>query len=137
MESTLKEIESILNTVQLYQDGHYYLDIQKLKQAFHPKANIVGYYKGEQTFDSRDQYIEILTSEKSSYEIGEPSYIKLLSLDKTDTTVVVKIKSLISGIQYFSQLSMLKVEDKWQIINGLFHAEEQKNSIEVDNNHSQ
>ncbi|MEN8243568.1 MAG: nuclear transport factor 2 family protein [Thermodesulfobacteriota bacterium] len=124
MKSTLNELKSILNTVELYQDGHYHLDIQKLKQAFHPNAHIVGYYEGEQIFDGRDQYIEMLTAEKSSAELGEPSYTKLLSLDKTDTTVVVKIESLMSGTRFASQLSMLKVGDNWQIIAGLFHAEE-------------
>ena len=124
MKSTLKELESILNTVQLYQEGHYHLDIQKLKKAFHPNAHIVGYYEGEQTFEGRDQYLELITSEKSSAEAGEPSYIKLLSLDKTDTTVVVKIENMIAGSRYISQLSMLKIGNNWQIINGLFHDEE-------------
>jgi hypothetical protein len=124
MKPILSELESILNTVQLYQEGHYHLDIQKLKQAFHPKAHVVGYYEGEQTFDSRDQYIELISSETSSAELGEPSYTKILSLDKTDTTVVVKVESLMSGTRYISQLSMLKVGDNWQIITGLFHAEE-------------
>ncbi len=123
MKSIRKELESILDTVELYQESHYYLDINKLKKAFHPNAHIVGYYEGEQTFDSRDQYIEILAAEKSSAELGEKPYIKLLSLDKTDTTVMVKIESLISGVRYISQLSMLKVDNNWQIINGLFHAD--------------
>jgi hypothetical protein len=124
MKATLNELKSILNTLELYQDGHYYLDIQKLKQAFHPKAHIVGYYKEEQPFADRDQYLESLAAEKSSAESGESSYIKLLSLDITETTAVVKVESLIAGTLFISQLSMLKIDKNWQIVTGLFHGQE-------------
>jgi len=124
MKSTLNELDLILNTVELYKDGHYYLDIKKLKQAFHPNAHIVGYYEEEPVFANRDQYLEALATEESSADSGESSYTKLVSLDKTDTTVVVKIESLMSGIRYISFLSMLKIDDNWQIITGLFHGEE-------------
>ena len=123
MKSTLNELELILNTVELYKDGHYYSDMEKLKQAFHPKAHIVGYSDGQLLFASRDQYLERRAKRKSSAELGEISYTKILSMDKTDTTVVVKIESQISGTRYVSQLSMLKIDDTWQIIAGLFHAE--------------
>ncbi len=123
MKSTLNEIELILNTVELYRDGHYHSDMQKLKQAFHPNAHIVGYSDGELLFASRDQYLERRAKRKSSADLGELSYTKILSLDKTDTTVVVKIESIISGTRFVSQLSMLKIDDTWRIVAGLFHAE--------------
>lgn len=61
MKSTLNELDLILKTVELYQDGHYHLDLEKLKQAFHPNAHIVGYFEEELVFASRDQYLEMLT----------------------------------------------------------------------------
>ncbi len=127
MESTRNEFELILQTIELYQYGHHHLDLAKLQQAFHPKAHIVGYYEDELIIANRDQYLEMLVTEKSSAELGEPSSIQLLSLDKTDTTVVVKIKSLMSGTQFISHLSMLKVDDRWQIINGLFNSQKEHN----------
>ena len=123
MKSTLNELELILNTIELYRDGHYHSDMQKLKKAFHPNAHIVGYSDGELLFASRDQYLERRAKKKSSAELGELSYTKILSLDKTDTTVVVKIESIISGTRFVSQLSMLKIDDTWRIVAGLFHAE--------------
>ncbi len=125
MKSTLNELDLILKTIELYQDGHYHSDVEKLKQAFHPNAHIVGYYKGELAFTSRDEYLAMLMPEESSAKSEEPSYTKFLSLDKTDTTVVVKIESLMSGYQFISYLSMIKVDDSWQIINGLFHNQEE------------
>jgi hypothetical protein len=124
MKTTIKELDLILNTVKLYQEGHHNLDIEILKQVFHPKAHIFGYYKDKKdTFiASRDQYFEMLNKRKiSSTDTRELSYTKLLSLDKTDTTVVVKVESLMSGTKYVSYLSMLKTDDSWKIINGLFH----------------
>ncbi len=121
MESTLSEYKSILKVIELYKDGHHHSDLKKLKQAFHPNARIAGYYENELVFEDRDQYLEMLAQEKSSAELGEPSDIKILSLDKTDTTVIVKIKSQMAGSEFISYLSMLKIDDTWQIINGLFH----------------
>lgn len=122
MKATQTEIASIINTVELYRDGHYHFDVQKLKQAFHPDAHIVGYDEGGLIFASLDQYLEGMSGYKSSAEQGEPPDTKVISLDKTDTTAVVKIESLISGTRFVSLLSMLKTDSGWQIVNGLFHA---------------
>ncbi|MCF8068716.1 MAG: nuclear transport factor 2 family protein [Desulfobacterales bacterium] len=123
MKSTLNELESILKTVELYQDGHNDLDIEKLKKAFHPNAHVIGYYEGELMYADRSQYLDILAADEDSAESEKPGYTKILSLDKTDTTVVVKVESLMAGVRYISQLAMLNVDGKWQIVNGLFHSE--------------
>jgi len=119
-QATLAEMEMILETVRLYQDGHAGPDMDKLKQAFHPKAHVVGYYQGALMFDSRDEYLDVLAAEEAG-EIDGEAYTKVLSLDKTDTTAIVKIESLMAGTRFISQLSMIRLKDQWQIIAGLFH----------------
>ena len=74
-------------------------------------------------FADRSQYLDILAAEEPSTEPKEHASTKILSLDKTDTTVVVKVESLMAGVRYISQLAMLKVDGNWQIVNGLFHSE--------------
>jgi len=123
VKTTSKELEPIIKTIELYQESHSILDIQKIKQVFHPKAHIVGFYrdKEEPFIASRDQYLERMAKRKtSSSSLNEPSYTKVLSLDKTDNTAVVKVESMMAGNQYISYLSMLKIDDNWRIINGLF-----------------
>ena len=124
MDSTHLELNRILETLALYQQGHSELDKQKLEQAFHKKANIVGYTKEELRFANRDEYIKILLGRDPVNKFVEPPYTNLLSLDKTDTTIVVKVESRIAGVRYTSFLSMLKCDERWQIVNGLFHAED-------------
>ena len=126
MQSTNEQLISILATVELYRDGHYYLDEERLQKAFHPRANIIGYVGGgELMFVNRDEYLSRLSGNKSSAEMGELPDTRVVSVDITDTTAVVKVENLLSGTRYISQLSMIKTKNHWQIVNGLFHAKSQ------------
>ncbi len=122
MKIHTSELDSILKTVQMYHDGHLYQDAEKLKKAFHPKSRIVGYFEGEAFFDERDPYVDIISS-LSENEDSENQDLKIISVDMTETTAVVKIKSTIFGVVFISFLSMLKLKEEWKIVNGLFHAE--------------
>jgi len=122
MKMTSDQLSSILSTVELYRDGHYYLDNEKLQQAFHPLAHIIGYVAGsELMFLNRAEYLSHLNSHKPPSELGGLPDTKVVSIDVTNTTAVVKVESLLSGARYISQLSMLKVQSHWQIVSGVFH----------------
>ena len=131
MKIETSELDSILETVQLYQDGHFYQDAEKLKKAFHPNSQIVGYFEGEAVFDKRDPYVDLISNIPSEGDLKVEKVdetennqsLKIMSIDMTDTTAVVKIKSTMFGVVYTSFLSMLKLGDEWKIVNGLFHAE--------------
>lgn len=118
------DLDSITKTLELYQEGHYHLDIAKLRQAFHPSAHIVGYDdNGKLMFADLEQYLKILTEYPCPDQSGQPSDFKLIALDITESTTVAKVESLISRILFTSQLSMLRCGDIWQIVNGMFHAQ--------------
>ncbi|RKX82235.1 MAG: hypothetical protein DRP70_16690 [Spirochaetes bacterium] len=88
IESTV--FDSILKTVQLYHDEHVNQDAGKLKKAFHPKSRIVGYFEGEAVFDDRDPYVDVISGITSEGK-REDQDIKIISVDMTETTAVVKI----------------------------------------------
>ena len=123
MQKAQDNLTAILETVKLYQDGHHFFDIEKLKQAFHEHAYIIGYDFGQLSFDQRDKYIETILPYKPEVIAQTPAPLKILSIDNTDTTAMVKVSSNIGGIQYTSMLSMLKIDSGWKIVNGLYHGE--------------
>ncbi|MBT4889587.1 MAG: hypothetical protein HON65_08550 [Rhodospirillales bacterium] len=117
------DLGEILEVLSLYHDAHYYLDLNKLERAFHVEAQIVGHYHDEAFIAKRSEYKAILSSETSSASRNEPTYTRLLSLDRTETTALAKIESLMAGETFTSMLSIWKTKNGWQIINGLFHLE--------------
>jgi len=117
------DMDLVLQTVMLYHEGHHYHDMDKLSQAFHPKAHISGYYEGELACEPRDRYMELLSGGKSSAQVGIASTIRVVSVDMTETTAVVKVANSYHGACYTSYLSMIKIDGSWSIINGLFHSE--------------
>ena len=124
MHVALADLLSISETLNLYEKGHDDLDPDVLKRAFHERAIIVGFYKGELTFESRDDYLQTLTDvpgdidDRSDQDSGP---LRLLTLDTTETTAVAKVESVISGDRYISQLSMIKIGAAWRIVSGVFH----------------
>jgi hypothetical protein len=120
----LEDLQSITETLNLYEKGHADFDPDTLRRAFHDRAIIVGYYQGELTFESRDDYLQILTDvaddNDDQFDQGSGS-LRLLSLDSTETTVVAKVESVISGDRYISQLTMIKIGAAWRIVSGVFH----------------
>ncbi|MBT3624006.1 MAG: hypothetical protein HN526_07915 [Gammaproteobacteria bacterium] len=119
-----EDLRKIHETIALYHDAHYYADIEKLEQAFHDEAQIVGHYHGDSFVTKRDDYKDVLTAESPPASQDEPTYIKVLAIDRTDTTSFVKLESLMRGDVFISMLTLWKsASGDWQIISGVFHVE--------------
>ena len=124
MHFELEVPQSIAETLNLYEKGHDDFDPDMLRRVFHDRAIIVGYYKGELTFDSRDDYLQILTDEAddNDHQLDQgPAPLRLLSLETTETTAVARVESVISGDRYISHLTMIKIGAAWRIVSGVFH----------------
>ena len=123
MLNTRRDIDAVLEVIGLYDRGHATGDMGMLERAFHPRANVVGYFEGELMFASRDEYLELLKNDPEPETDRAGPEIEVRSLAIVGDTAVATVASTMVGTQFTSHLSLLRQADTWQIVNGLFHAE--------------
>ena len=123
MSTNATNLELIQQTVQYYFDGLYHSNIEKLKIAFHPNAQVIGHFQGNLVFNSLEQFLEFVKSTPAPSESGEEYDMKIVSIDVTGDVSVAKVADLYLGLRFTDYLSLLKIDSGWVIVNKVFHHE--------------
>ena len=120
----MSDKEQIENVVQLYVDSMDESNPEKVKQAFHTNAKVVGYLHGEFMEMSVDDFAGfVLSQQPSPKEKGENVVLEILSCEIQGATASVKVRDKYLGITFLDILSFIKIESDWKIYNKLFHVE--------------
>mgnify|MGYP001495307752 FL=1 len=120
----MNEKEQIENVIQLYVDSMNESNPDKVKQAFHSNAKVVGYLHGDFMEMSVDDFAGFVASQQPSpKEKGENVVFEILSCDIEGATAAVKVRDKYLGITFLDTLSLIKVESEWKLYNKLFHVE--------------
>lgn len=123
METQPKEIGLIQQTVQNYFDGLYNSNPESLGKAFHPKVQVIGYFRQDLLFMSLEQFLEFVKNTPPPSASGETYDMKIVSMDITVNEAVVKVADLYLGFRFTDYLSLMKIEDEWVIVNKTFYHE--------------
>lgn len=123
MGSDATNLELIQQTVQYYFDGLYLSDIEKLKKAFHPNAQVIGYFQGTLLFNSLEQFLEFVKATPAPSESGEKYDMRIVSVDMTGNEAVTKVADLYLGFRFTDYLSLLNIDGNWVIVNKTFYHE--------------
>ena len=120
----MNEKEQIENVIQLYVDSMNESTPDKVKQAFHSNAKVVGYLHGDFMEMSVEDFAGFVASQQPSpKEKGEYVVFEILSCDIEGATAAVKVRDKYLGITFLDTLSLIKVESGWKLYNKLFHVE--------------
>lgn len=123
MSTDATNLELIQQTVQYYFDGLYHSNVDKLKKAFHPNAQVIGHFQGNLVFNSLEQFLEFVKTTPAPSESGEEYDMKIVSIDVTGDGSVAKVADLYLGLRFTDYLSLLKIDSRWVIVNKVFHHE--------------
>ena len=121
MSNNASDFELIAQTVQLYFEGMYHSDVEKLKKAFHPTAVLHGYIEGELIHLPLDGWLERVKGVPAPAENGEAYDMRIVSMDVTGKAAAVKVADLYIQRYFIDYLSLVKVEDNWLIVDKIFH----------------
>ena len=121
MSENASDFNLIARAVQLYFEGMYHSDVEKLKKAFHPKAVLHGYIEGELIHLPLDGWLERVKGVTAPAESGEAYDMRIVSIDVTGMVAAVKVADLYIGRRFTDYLSLVKVEDNWVIVDKIFH----------------
>ncbi len=107
--------------MQLYFDGLYEGDVEKLSGAFHPTAALAYERDGELVVLPQAEWFAVVRSRPSPRAQGLARDDGILSIDRASpTTAMVKVKCQIPPRYFTDYLSLLKVEGRWQVAQKVF-----------------
>jgi hypothetical protein len=110
-------------TVQLYFDGLYHSDVEGLKKAFHPCAQVIGHFQGPFAVMSLDDFLGIVGGTPAPSESGEAYDMKIVLVDQVAEAALVKVEDLYMGLRFTDYLTLMKVDGTWRIINKAYRHE--------------
>ena len=118
------EIAAIETVIRTYLDGLYEGDVDKLATAFHPTSALAQSVEGKLVVVPRDEWLAAVRSRPSPKKQGLSRHDHVLTVDLAGPTMAfVKVKCAIPPRFFTDQLSLLKIDGRWQIAQKVFQTE--------------
>ena len=118
------ERAAIEAVIQIYLDGLYEGNADKLAEAFHPTSSLAQTIEGKLKVTPRDVWLEAVRNRLSPRSQNLARDDEVLAIDITGPTLAfVKLRCAIPPRHFTDQLSLLKIEGRWQIAQKVFQTE--------------
>lgn len=119
------DVKSIEGAIQCYLDGLHESDTAKIASVFHPTSALTSVTDGgELQITPRDLWLDNVRARPSPKQRGLTRHDEVLSIDLVSPTMAyVKLKCAIPPRFFTDQLSLLKIDGRWQIAQKVFITE--------------
>jgi hypothetical protein len=123
--SPIDDVKIIEGVIQRYLDGLYESDADEIASVFHPTSALTSVTDdGELVITARDKWLDRVRARPSPKQQGLPRHDQVLSIDLASPTMAyVKLKCAIPPRFFTDQLSLLKIDGRWQIAQKIFMTE--------------
>lgn len=108
------DIAAVTEVVLAYYGGAMAGDEAKLAHAFHPRACIVGNYRGELEWQTLDEFVAEC---KDGAADSGGYWWRIDGLSFEGDTALVRLGSRYAGQSYSDNLSMLLIDGAWRIVH--------------------
>jgi Putative lumazine-binding len=109
---------TIDKVIQLYFDGLYEGDADKIGEAFHPSADLRWVEKGELQVLTVPDWLDRVRKRPSAKAEGKPREDFIVTMDRSDDkTAFVKVKCQLPPRYFTDYLVALKLADGWRIVS--------------------
>jgi len=109
--------KGIDDVVQLYFGGLYHSDVERLKRAFHPSAQVTGHFKGRFAVMGLDDFLEFVGGTPAPAESGEAYDMRIVMVDRVGDLALAKVEDLYLGLRFTDYLTLMRVDGSWRIIH--------------------
>jgi hypothetical protein len=114
-------IDSVL---QGYFDGLYDGDTDLLSRVFHPQAIYASATDGELVHRTMDEYFRIVDGRPSPASRQERRRDRIVSIEQVGpVTAVARVECSIGPKRFDDVLTLVRIDDRWQVIAKVFHYE--------------
>jgi Putative lumazine-binding len=109
---------TVEKVVNLYFDGLYEGDADKLGAIFHPTADLRWQEKGELQVLSVPDWLDRVRKRASAKAEGKPRDDFIVTIDRSDdTTAFIKVRCQLPPRYFTDYLVAFKLADNWQIVS--------------------
>jgi Putative lumazine-binding len=121
----IDDIKIIEGVIQSYLDGLYEGDAGKIASVFHPTSALTSVANdGALDITPRDKWLDKVRTRPSPKHQGLPRHDHVLTIDLVSPTMAyVKLKCAIPPRFFIDQLSLLKIDGRWQVAQKVFMTE--------------
>jgi hypothetical protein len=108
--------------LQLYFDGLYNSDTERLAQAFHRQAIYASATGGDLVHMTMPDYFAMVDARPSPASRGERRTDRVVSIDFAGpVTALARVECSIGPKHFTDLLTLVHVDGRWQIISKVFH----------------
>lgn len=112
----------IVETLQVYFDGLYHSDTERLGRAFHPKAVYVTAVEEPLVHLTMGEYFPIVDKRPSPASRGEERRDRIVSIALAGpVTAVARVECAIGPKRFTDILTLIRTDGAWRIISKVFH----------------
>ncbi len=113
------EITSVINA---YFDALYYCDTDIISTVFHPHAIYVTADETPPLIRTMEEYLSVIEKRKSPASKDEPRYDHIDHIELAgENTAFVRVRCVIKPRNFVDLLTLIRTDEKWQIIAKAFH----------------
>ena len=119
------DVKAIEDVIRRYLDGLYEGDADKIAGVFHPTSALTSVAEGGAiVITPRDEWLGKVRSRPSPKTQGLARHDKVLAIDLISPTMAyVKLNCAIPPRFFTDQLSLLKIDGRWQVAQKVFTTE--------------
>lgn len=126
MSGHLARHAEVVAVLQEYFDGLHHSDTQRLRRVFHPQAVYATASHGQPLVLGMDDYFPIVDARPSPASKGEARTDEIVSLEFAGpVTARATLRCSIRPRHFVDLLTLIHVDDRWQVIAKVFNWEEQ------------
>ena len=112
----------VATLIQDYFDGLYHSDTPRLRGVFHPEAVYATASEGEPLILRMNEYFQIVDGRPAPASRGEHRTDQIVSIEFAGpVTAFAKLRCSIHPRHFIDFLTLIRVDDRWQIIAKVFH----------------
>ncbi|MGL5117196.1 MAG: nuclear transport factor 2 family protein [Beijerinckiaceae bacterium] len=112
----------IIEVLQLYFDGLHHSDTSRLRRAFHPQASYVCAVETPLIQLGMGEYFPIVDKRPSPASLGEQRRDRIISIEMAGpVTAFARLECAIGPKRFIDLLTLIRVDERWQIISKVFH----------------
>jgi hypothetical protein len=124
-----ESIGAIAEVLGTYFDGLYHSDTEQLRAVFHPQARYVTATDDPLVVWSMEDYLPVVDARPSPASKGEDRQDRIVSIELAGpVTAVARVECRIAPKSFTDILTLIRVDDRWQIISKVFHFDLQESA---------
>ena len=111
----------IVSALELFFDGFFEGDVEKLNRIFHPNCHLYSAADGPLIDDDMATVYDHVLNRHSPANRNQPRYDRIISIDISASETALAKVQIAFGDRFFTDyLSLLKIDGRWQIISKTF-----------------